>query len=57
MVGEDVSEDLSRVKMGKDALSRIASRLQEGQQEWPERSLEENDYPYLYLDATYLTVR
>ena len=57
MVGDGVSEELSRVKMGKDTVSRIDSRLQEEQQEWRERSLEENDYPYLYLDATYLKVR
>ena len=52
-----VTEALSRVKVGKDAVSRIASRLQEQQREWRERSLEEKEYPYLYLDATYLKVR
>ena len=52
-----VTEALSRVKVGKDAVSRIASRLQEQQREWRERSLEEKSYPYLYLDATYLKVR
>ena len=52
-----VTEALSRVKVGKDAVSRIASRLQEEQREWRERSLEEKEYPYLYLDATYLKVR
>jgi putative transposase len=52
-----VTEALSRVKVGKDAVSRIASRLQEQQKEWRERSLEEKTYPYLYLDATYLKVR
>ena len=52
-----VTEALSRVKVGKDAVSRIASRLQEEQKEWRERPLEEKDYPYLYLDATYLKVR
>jgi putative transposase len=45
------------VRVGKDAVSRIASRLQEQQKEWRERSLEEKVYPYLYLDATYLKVR
>jgi putative transposase len=39
---------LSRVKVGKHAVSRIVSRLQEDQREWRERSLEEKDYPYLY---------
>jgi putative transposase len=52
-----VTEALSKVRVGKDAVSRIASRLQELQKEWRERSLEEKDYPYLYLDATYLKVR
>ena len=51
-----VTEALSRVKVGKDAVSRIASRLEEQQKSWRERSLEK-DYPYLYLDATYLKVR
>jgi putative transposase len=52
-----VTDALSRVKVGKDAVSRIASRLQEQQRAWRERSLEEKSYPYLYLDATYLKVR
>jgi transposase-like protein len=52
-----VTEALSRVKVGKDAVSRIAFRLEEQQREWRERSLEEKEYPYLYLDATYLKVR
>ena len=52
-----VTEALSRVKVGKDAVSRIARRLQEQQREWRERSLKEKGYPYLYLDATYLKVR
>jgi hypothetical protein len=53
----DVTEALSRVKVGKDVVSRIARRLEEEQKEWRERSLEEKSYPYLYLDATYLKVR
>jgi transposase-like protein len=48
---------LSRVRVGKDAVSRITSRLEGQQKEWRERSLEEKAYPYLYLDATYLKVR
>jgi putative transposase len=52
-----VTDALSKVRVGKDAVSRIASRLQEEQREWRERSLEEKSYPYLYLDATYLKVR
>jgi putative transposase len=45
------------VRVGKDAVSRIARRLEEQQREWRERPLEEKDYPYLYQDATYLKVR
>jgi putative transposase len=52
-----VTEALSRVKAGKDAVSRIARRLEEQQREWRERSLDEKEYPYLYLDVTYLKVR
>jgi putative transposase len=52
-----VTEALSRVRVGKDAVSRIARRLEEQQREWRERSLEQKGYPYLYLDATYLKVR
>ena len=52
-----VTDALSKVKVGKDAVSRIASRLEEQQKEWRERSLEEKAYRYLYLDATYLKVR
>lgn len=42
-----VTETLSRVKVGKDAVSRIARRFEEEQKEWRERSLEEKEYPYL----------
>jgi putative transposase len=52
-----VTDALSKVRIGKDAVSRIASRLEEQQREWRERPLEEKGYPYLYLDATYLKVR
>jgi putative transposase len=52
-----VTDALSKVKVGKDAVSRIASRLEGQQRDWRERSLEEKIYPYLYLDATYLKVR
>jgi len=52
-----VTEALSRMKVGKDAVSRIARRLEEQQRAWRERPLGEKAYPYLYLDATYLKVR
>jgi putative transposase len=52
-----VTDALSRVRVGKDAVSRLARRLEEEQREWRERSLEEKSYPYVYLDVTYLKVR
>ena len=52
-----ITDALSKVRVGKDAVSRITSRLEEQQKQWGERSLEEKAYPYLYLDATYLKVR
>jgi len=52
-----VTDALSKVRVGKDAVSRIAARLEAQHKEWRERSLEEKEYPYLYLDATYLKVR
>src|SRR5215217_7979476 len=52
-----ISDALSKVRVGKDAVSRITRRLEEQQKEWQERSLEEEEYPYLYLDATYLKLR
>jgi putative transposase len=52
-----VTEALSKVRIGKDAASRIASRLEEEQKAWRERPLGEKEHPYLYLDATYLKVR
>jgi putative transposase len=51
-----ITEALSRVKVGKDAVSRISKRLEEEQRAWRERPLKEKVYPYLYLDATYLKV-
>ena len=52
-----ITDALSKVRIGKDAVSRIASRLEGQQRDWRERSLEEKEYSYLYLDATYLKVR
>jgi transposase-like protein len=52
-----VTDALSKVRIGKDAVSRIAKRLEEEQRAWRERPLKEKHYPYLYLDATYLKAR
>jgi putative transposase len=51
----EITRALSRVKVGKDAVSRIARRLQEELALWRGRRLE-RAYPYLFLDATYLKV-
>jgi transposase-like protein len=50
-----ITDALSRVRIGKDTVSRIAKRLEEQQRSWRERRLGK-EYPYLYLDATYLKV-
>ena len=47
-----ITDALSRVRIGKDVVSRIASRLEEQQRAWRERPLKGKSYPYLYLDAT-----
>ena len=52
-----VTDALSKVRIGKDAVSRIAKRLEEGHRAWRERPLKKKAYTYLYLDATYLKVR
>ena len=49
-----VTEALCRVKVGKDVVSRIASRLEEQQKQRWERPLKEKGYPCLYLKAKVL---
>lgn len=51
-----ITDALSKVKIGKDAVSRISKKLEGEQRAWRERPLKERAYPYLYLDATYLKV-
>jgi putative transposase len=51
----EITNSLSGVRIGKDAVSRIASRLEDELHAWRERQLEAA-YPYLYLDAVYLKV-
>lgn len=53
---EQITGKLSGVKVSKDAVSRIAGRLDEALAEWRARRLD-GPYPYLYLDATYLKAR
>ncbi|MFZ5803839.1 MAG: IS256 family transposase [Acidobacteriota bacterium] len=50
-----ITEGLSRVRISKDAVSRIAQRLEEELFAWRRRPLE-GAYPYLYLDASYFKV-
>jgi len=50
-----ITEGLSRIRIGKDAVSRIAQRLEEELSAWRERPLEPA-YPYLYLDASHFKV-
>jgi putative transposase len=52
---EEVTQKLGSVKIGKDAVSRIAQRLEGELSGFRQRRLEQA-YPYLYLDATYLKV-
>ena len=51
----EVTEKLGAVRIGKDAVSRIAQRLETELSGFRTRRLEMG-YPYLYLDATYLKV-
>ena len=51
----EVTAKLGAVKIGKDAVSRIAQRLDTELQGFRQRRLTQG-YPYLYLDATYLKV-
>jgi transposase-like protein len=50
-----ITDALSGVRVGKDAVSRIAARLADELRLWRERQLDQA-YPYLYLDAVYLKV-
>jgi transposase-like protein len=51
----EVTEKLGAVRIGKDAVSRIAQRLESELASFRSRRLE-ICFPYLYLDATYLKV-
>jgi Transposase and inactivated derivatives len=50
-----VTEKLGAVRIGKDAVSRIAQRLEDELASFRQRQLQ-HAYPYLFLDATYLKV-
>jgi transposase-like protein len=51
----EVTQKLGAVRIGKDAVSRIAQRLESELAAFRSRRLE-MAYPYLYLDATFLKV-
>ena len=51
-----ITQALSRVKVSKDAVSRIAKRLNDEVTRWRERPIK-HSFPYLILDACYLKVR
>jgi putative transposase len=53
--GDSLANALSGVRVNKDAVSRIASRLDDELREWRARPLT-LAYHYLYLDAVYLKV-
>jgi len=48
---------LSEAPLGKNVISRLVGRLAAHVESWKARSLKEETYPYLYLDATNLKVR
>jgi Transposase and inactivated derivatives len=50
-----ITDALSGVRVGKDAVSRIAARLDDELREWRARPLS-LAYAYLYMDAVYLKV-
>jgi putative transposase len=47
-----VTDALSKVRIGKDVVSHIASRLEEQQKKWRECSLEATCYPYIWTPPT-----
>jgi len=51
-----ITEKLCGTEFSKDQVSRLAKKLDEGQNEWRDRSLGKS-YPYLVIDATYEKVR
>jgi transposase-like protein len=52
---EQVTDKLGAVRIGKDAVSRIAQRLEDELASFRQHRLDAA-YPYLFLDATYLKV-
>lgn len=51
-----ITEALTRVRVSKDAVSRIAKKLDEEVERWRTRPIE-MAFPYLILDACYLKIR
>ena len=52
----DVTEALMSANVSRSTVSRVTQRLEEGVEELRQRQLED-EYPYVYLDATFLDAR
>jgi putative transposase len=52
-----VTEELCGTSFSKSTLSRLATALDTGLEEWRDRPLEAESYPYLFVDARYEKVR
>jgi transposase-like protein len=53
----EVTEELCGIAFSKSTVSRLASELDSGLEEWRKRPLEAEAYPYLFVDARYEKVR
>jgi putative transposase len=53
----EVTEELCGTSFSKSTISRLASTLDSELEEWRDRPLEAESYPYLFVDARYEKVR
>jgi putative transposase len=53
----EVTEELCGTSFSKSTISRLASTLDSELEEWRQRPLEADSYPYLFVDARYEKVR
>jgi transposase-like protein len=53
----EVTEELCGTSFSKSTISRLASTLDSELEEWRQRPLEAESYPYLFVDARYEKVR
>ena len=54
---KEITTELCGREFGKSTVSRLSKDLDEQVEAWSSRSLEEQDYPFLVLDAMHLKVR